>query len=217
MNRDNDQIRALRVSYEKGHLLEKDILKSPFDQFKEWFDHALELEVFEANAMTLATCGADGQPSARTVLLKEIVEDGYIFYTNYNSDKGVEIAENNKVALLFFWKELERQVRIEGIVEKVPKEKSEEYFQSRPKGSQIGAWTSPQSQSITREQLDSLASETQSKYADDTKLPLPPFWGGYLVKPSKFEFWQGRQNRLHDRIIYTHNENVEWSFSRIAP
>ncbi len=217
MNRDNDQIRALRVSYEKGHLLEKDILKSPFDQFKAWFDHALELEVFEANAMTLATCGADGQPSARTVLLKEIVEDGYIFYTNYNSDKGVEIAENNKVALLFFWKELERQVRIEGIVEKVPKEKSEEYFQSRPKGSQIGAWTSPQSQSITREQLDSLASETQSKYADDTKLPLPPFWGGYLVKPSKFEFWQGRQNRLHDRIIYTQNENVEWSFSRIAP
>ena len=217
LNRDNDQIRALRVSYEKGHLLEKDVLQNPFDQFKQWFDYALESEVLEANAMTLATCGSNGQPSARTVLLKEIIEEGYVFYTNYNSDKGVQIDKNNKVALLFFWKELERQVRIEGRVKKVSKEKSQEYFQSRPKGSQIGAWTSPQSQTVTREELDSLAETTQSKYADESVLPLPPFWGGYIVKPISFEFWQGRQNRLHDRIIYEQNAQSKWVISRLAP
>ena len=217
MNRDNEQIRSLRESYEKDHLLEGDVNKNPMLQFKEWFDYALDQEVIEANALTLATCGSDGQPAARTVLLKEIITEGYIFYTNYESRKGLEIEQNNKVSLLFFWKELERQVRIQGTATKISREHSEQYFHSRPKGSQIGAWTSPQSQKITREELDRKAGVTQSKYVNSDQLPLPPFWGGYLVSPTRYEFWQGRKNRLHDRIVYSHNDDSNWGIQRIAP
>jgi len=217
LNRDNDQIRALRESYEQGHLLEGEVNSNPLHQFKEWFDFALDQEIYEANAMTLATCGSDGQPSARTVLLKELTEAGYIFYTNYGSKKGLDIAQNNKVSLLFFWKELERQVRIQGIAAKISRAHSEQYFHSRPKGSQIGALTSPQSQEITRKELDQNASAMLSKYSDSDQLPLPSFWGGYLVTPTYYEFWQGRQNRLHDRLVYRHIEDSKWDIKRIAP
>ncbi len=217
MSRDNDQIRSLRISYEQGYLLETEVNANPQEQFKSWFDYALDQDVFEANAMTLATCGSDGQPAARTVLLKEITDQGYIFYTNYDSQKGLDIAHNNKVSLLFFWKELERQVRIQGIASRISRTHSEQYFHSRPKGSQIGAWTSPQSQHITREELDQQASSIQSKYAEDKQIPLPPFWGGYCVSPTSYEFWQGRKNRLHDRIVYSPIGDSKWQIERIAP
>ncbi len=217
MNRDNHKIRGLRESYGQGNLLERDLSENPLLQFKKWFDYALDQAVFEANAMTLATCGSDGQPHARTVLLKEIIDEGYIFYTNYESHKGLEIEQNNKVSLLFFWKELERQVRIQGTATKISREHSEQYFHSRPKGSQIGAWASPQSQKITRNELDQQAITIQSKYSDKAQLPLPPFWGGYLVTPTRYEFWQGRKNRLHDRIVYSHIDNSKWEIQRIAP
>ena len=217
MNRDNEQIRSLRVSYEQGHLLETEVHTDPLEQFKGWFDYALDQDVFEANAMTLATCGSDGQPTARTVLLKEITKEGFIFYTNYESQKGLDIAHNNKVSLLFFWKELERQVRIQGTAQKISREHSEQYFHSRPKGSQVGAWTSPQSQHITREELDQQARTIQSKYSADDRLPLPPFWGGYCVSATRYEYWQGRKNRLHDRLIYSHIDDSKWEINRIAP
>ena len=175
-------------------------------------------EIFEANAMTLATCDANGQPSARIVLLKEIVDDGYIFYSNYDSNKGKQIEQNNKVSLLFLWKKLERQVRIEGNATKTSTEKSTDYFHERPKGSQIGAWTSPQSRVISRKELDQRAAKIKEKYINENELPLPPFWGGYIVKPHKFEFWQGRQNRLHDRIVYDRSSSTPgWRSYRIAP
>lgn len=217
MNRDNEQLRSLRISYEQGHLLEAEVNIDPMQQFKMWFDYAIDQDVFEANAMTLATCGSDGQPAARTVLLKEITEEGYGFYTNYESQKGRDIAHNDKVALLFFWKELERQVRIQGRAKKISREHSEKYFHSRPKGSQVGAWTSPQSQHITRKELDQQAKTIQSKYSANDQLPLPPFWGGYCVVPTRYEFWQGRKNRLHDRLIYSHTADSKWEINRIAP
>lgn len=217
MNRNKDQIRALRQSYEKGVLTISEIDKNPFSQFNNWFEHALSAEIFEANAMTLATCGNDGQPSARTVLLKEIEPDGFIFYTNYNSKKGIQISQNNKASILLFWKELERQIRIEGQVTQISRAHSEEYFHSRPKGSQIGAWASPQSDIISREDLEAKKGRLEEQHAEEESLPLPPFWGGYKLKPHYFEFWQGRQNRLHDRISYSLTNTQEWAIDRIAP
>lgn len=217
MNRENDQIRALRESYERGTLDVKDVAEDPIVQFKKWFDSAMDANIFEVNAMTLATVNHEGQPSARTVLLKEIDDKGFVFYTNYESRKGHDISHNKKVSLLFFWKELEQQVRIEGLVEKVPAEVSADYFQSRPKGSQIGAWASPQSQRITRDQLEDRVTLITEEYKNDDVLPLPPHWGGYVVIPDFIEFWQGRQNRLHDRIVYQRKANGQWDIYRVAP
>ena len=216
MNRENDQIRALRESYERAFLSEEEIHPDPLQQFKLWFNAAMESQIFEVNAMTLATVSPEGQPSARTVLLKEIVEEGMIFYSNYESKKGQSIDKNDKVALLFFWKELEQQVRIEGTVEKIDENHSLSYFHTRPKGSQIGAWASPQSQKVTRSDLEKRVVQVENDYSDKEQLPLPPFWGGYLVRPNYYEFWQGRKNRLHDRIVYEHAAG-SWSRYRIAP
>jgi pyridoxamine 5'-phosphate oxidase len=216
MNRENDQIRALRESYERAFLSEEEIHPDPLQQFKLWFNAAMESQIFEVNAMTLATVNPEGQPSARTVLLKEIVEEGMIFYSNYESKKGQSIDKNDKVALLFFWKELEQQVRIEGTVEKIDHNHSLSYFHTRPKGSQIGAWASPQSQKVTRSDLEKRAAQVENDYSDKEQLPLPPFWGGYLVRPNYYEFWQGRKNRLHDRIVYE-DAAGSWSRYRIAP
>jgi len=190
----------------------------PIVQFRSWFDNAREQKILEPNAMTIATVDSDGVPAATTVLLKEISEDGFIFYTNYNSHKATNIASNANVSLLFLWKTIERQVRVTGVAKKVSTAKSEAYFHSRPKDSQIGAWTSPQSTIIKdRSILESRLKDNKEKYADVDKLPLPDFWGGYIVEPTSIEFWQGRPSRLHDRLRYTKTEDGRWVIERLAP
>lgn len=210
-------IADLRRNYSLESLSETDVHSNPLEQFKTWFQEALNSQLVEPNAMTLATANADGRPSARTVLLKGLENDGFVFYTNYESRKGAELAANPHAALLFNWLELERQVRIEGKVEKVSAETSSNYFRSRPKGSQIGAWASPQSAVITgREILEEKIEELTETFKHDQELPLPPFWGGYVLRPVAIEFWQGRENRLHDRILYA-LKGEKWHIERLAP
>lgn len=188
------------------------------DLFRQWWHAAIEAEIDEANAMTLATVNEKGQPSARIVLLKGLHEDGLEFFTNYQSRKAIEMEENRHVALLFFWKEMERQVRIEGLVEKVTRERSEQYFQSRPRGSQVGAWSSPQTQVIPdRSVIENNIKETEEKYTAFDPLPLPDHWGGYLVKPHQYEFWQGKPDRLHDRFRFVQQDDGLWGVDRLAP
>ena len=213
----NPSLSSMRVHYASELFDIEHCTADPFIQFGKWFNEAVAAELTEPNAMTLATATKDGKPAARIVLLKECNQEGFVFYTNYASDKGKEIAENNAVALVFNWLELHRQVRIEGYASKVSTEVSTEYFQSRPRGSQVGAWASPQSSIIaSREEIEQKRDAIEKQYADQEVLPLPPFWGGYLVIPDKIEFWQGRPNRLHDRILYTKEENT-WHRNRLAP
>lgn len=213
----NNAVAAIRKEYAAETLLEKDVASSPIEQFQRWWDQALASEILEPNAMTLATASADGFPSARIVLLKGFDEKGFVFFTNYQSFKGTQLAENPKACLVFFWKELERQVRITGLVSKLPGAESDEYFQSRPVGSRIGAWASPQSQVIDgREWLEN-AFENRKESFSKGDVPRPPHWGGYVVKPVMIEFWQGRFSRLHDRIQYTLEENGDWKIERLAP
>ncbi|NDC42390.1 MAG: pyridoxamine 5'-phosphate oxidase [Chitinophagia bacterium] len=207
----------IRQDYTLGALDEQTTGDDPVVFFREWFRQAMECQITEVNAMTLATCSSDGRPHARTVLLKGIEHAGFAFYTNYNSAKGNEIAANSHVALLFFWKELERQVRVEGTVIQLPAEESDAYFNSRPEGSKIGAWASPQSQVITtREILEANVARYSQQFAGTT-IPRPAHWGGYLVIPKSIEFWQGRSSRLHDRILFTRNANGGWDKCRLAP
>ncbi|MCW5924360.1 MAG: pyridoxamine 5'-phosphate oxidase [Saprospiraceae bacterium] len=211
------QLAALRRNYARQSLSETDVLANPFSQFGVWFEEAISSELTEPNAMTLATADSHGRPSARTVLLKGFDRNGFVFYTNYESRKGQELAENPQAALLFTWLELERQIRIEGTVGKVSREEALAYFQSRPKGSQIGAWASPQSRVVSgRMALEQRALELKEQYHDETALPLPPFWGGFRLEPDVFEFWQGRESRLHDRICYTKTADG-WKIERLAP
>jgi pyridoxamine 5'-phosphate oxidase len=217
MKTDKATLENLRKDYRAEKLSETDVKKNPIEQFDHWFDEALKSGIYEPNAMTLATASTDGKPAARIVLLKGFNQDGFVFYTNYLSRKGKELAKNPVVALVFFWPELERQVRIEGTIEKVSKETSEKYFQSRPKESQIGALASPQSQVIAdRSLLEKNWKELEKKYADQ-EIPKPSFWGGYLVKPQVIEFWQGRSSRLHDRIVYRKADKNNWKIVRLAP
>ena len=210
-------IASLRRNYAQQSLSEADVLHDPIAQFAVWFEEALSSQLPEPNAMTLATATREGRPSARTVLLKGFDKQGFIFYTNYESRKGQELAENPQAALLFTWLELERQIRIEGKVEKVTREASLVYFQSRPKDSQIGAWASPQSRVVEdRAVLEKRSAELKSEYDQVRALPLPPFWGGYWLKPALIEFWQGRESRLHDRICYT-RVGEGWKIERLAP
>jgi len=212
----NKAIADLRKEYSSETLLEKDVDANPIQQFQKWWDQALASEILEPNAMTLATSSVDGLPSARIVLIKDFDERGFVFYTNYESFKAMQLEENPKACLVFHWKELERQVRISGVVAKVSDEESEAYYHSRPIGSRIGAWTSPQSKVIpNREWLEEEFDKKKQEFSDG-EVPRPPHWGGYIVKPVIIEFWQGRFSRLHDRIQYT-LENGGWKIERLAP
>ncbi len=215
MNRD---LTGYRKSYEKKFLEEKNIPDSPFTLFSHWFSEVeQEGGVDETNAMTITTLGLDSFPKARIVLLKHYDENGFVFYTNYKSEKGKAIANNNKVCLSFFWPNLERQVIIKGIIDKIEEEKSIAYFRSRPKGSQLGAWASYQSELIdSREILEQRLKSLEEEYREK-EIPKPPFWGGYSVKPIEFEFWQGRANRLHDRIRFINAAENKWVKNRLSP
>lgn len=210
-------IAAIRKNYAQHSLLEQDAAADPVVQFSRWWEEALVSEIDEVNAMTLATASADGVPSARIVLLKDFSEKGFTFFTNYNSFKGLQLAENPKACLVFFWKELERQVRITGLIEKISAEESDAYFLSRPEESRIGAVTSPQSQVIeSREWLDKQYAENMQRL-QGKEIGRPSHWGGYIVKPVLLEFWQGRPGRLHDRLQYTLLDDGGWKLERLAP
>lgn len=214
----NPSIADLRQDYSSQSLLETDVAPDPIVQFDKWWQQALASEIMEPNAMTLATASSDGMPSARIVLLKGFDQSGFVFFTNYKSYKGMQLEENPKACLVFFWKELERQVRIVGIVKKLSEKDSDEYFHSRPIGSRLGAWASPQSQVIeSRNWLDNHYLEVASQFKEEEGIQRPPHWGGYIVQPVIIEFWQGRPSRLHDRIQYTLQENGSWKIERLAP
>jgi pyridoxamine 5'-phosphate oxidase len=209
-------IADLRQDYRQQALLETEADPHPMQQFRRWFDQALAADLLEPNAMTLATVDATGQPSARMVLLKGLESGGFDFFTNYNGRKGQELATNAKAALVFWWGDLERQVRIEGTVSPITAAESDAYFHSRPIGSQLGAWASPQSQVITdRQVLETRLEAVKAQYAGQ-EIPRPPHWGGYRLTPHAIEFWQGRSNRLHDRLLYTRTGDT-WQQVRLAP
>lgn len=209
-------IADLRREYARETLDESQVAADPFEQFGRWFEQAQSADLLDANAMTLATCDAAGRPSARIVLLKEFDDQGFVFYTNYGSRKGGELAGNANAALLFYWGPLERQVRIEGSVEKVSGMESDEYFVQRPVGARLGAWASPQSRVIeNRADLEARLAAVTEQYGDDP--PRPPHWGGYRLKPHLLEFWQGRPSRLHDRVRYQLSNDMRWDIERLAP
>jgi len=210
-------IAGIRKEYQLQSLTETDVAPDPIVQFTRWWDDALKSKIEEVNAMTLATAGTNAMPSARIVLLKEFSESGFVFFTNYDSFKGRELQENPNACLVFFWKELERQVRISGHVKKISTTESDDYFATRPEGSRIGAWASPQSKVIdSRAVIEERLAAYQQKFADG-HIVRPPHWGGYVVEPQVIEFWQGRPDRLHDRIRYSLTENNNWKIERLAP
>ena len=213
-----------RLSYEKGQLDQQSVPASPFELLKAWMNEAIEAQVQEPYAMSLATCGADNKPSVRIVLLREITDTGIVFYTNYESAKGQDIAENPNAEALFFWHKLERQIRISGSIAKIDATKSAAYFQKRPHDSQVGAWVSqPQSGEVAnRALMEQTFEQLQTDYPTDSKVPTPDFWGGYEITIEKIEFWQGRANRMHDRIVYTlettgSNGVLNWTTKRLLP
>lgn len=210
-------IANLRQDYTLQGLSENEIDSNPFAQFKEWFDEALSADILEPNAMTVATTTPEGKPSARMVLLKDFDARGFVFYTNYNSQKAQELAENPQAALVFWWAELQRQVRICGRVEKISDSESDKYFYSRPLGSRLGAWASNQSEVVeSREVLEQQLQDLKEKY-QDREIPRPSHWGGIRVIPTEIEFWQGRSSRLHDRLVYTRNYDDGWKIERLSP
>jgi len=207
----------IRGKYTTKSLDIPDLDKNPFKQFETWFNDAIEAKISEPNAMILATVGLDMMPSVRAVLLKTFDEEGFVFFTNYKSKKAKQIEENPKASSLFSWIDIERQIKIEGSIEKISTADSLKYFLSRPKGSQIGAWVSHQSNIITsRSLLEQKFDEIKRKFVKG-EVPFPDFWGGYIIKPIRIEFWQGGQDRLHDRFLYEKNEKKEWTIIRLAP
>ena len=207
----------LRKEYTRAGLHESDVASDPIDQFRQWFDEALEADLHEPNAMTLATATPDGRPSARVVLLKGFDGRGLVFYTNYEGRKARELEANPHCSLVFYWGELERQVRVEGRAIQVPPAESDAYFAGRPRGSQLGAWASEQSRPIEgRAELEERLKELEEEY-EGREILRPPFWGGYRVEPEKTEFWQGRENRLHDRLLYTNSVGGKWEIQRLQP
>lgn len=212
-----DKIADLRKEYTKASLDIDSVLTNPFEQFRKWFEEAQKGELPEPNAMVLSTVDENGQPFQRTVLMKALDDQGIVFYTNYESRKAKQIAHNNQVNILFPWFPMERQVSIQGKAVKVSTKESLSYFMSRPHGSQLGAWVSQQSQVIkSRSVLEMKLAEMKRKFKEG-KVPLPDFWGGYRIEPTSFEFWQGRQSRLHDRLLYQKETNDQWTISRLSP
>lgn len=210
-------LKDIRREYTMASLDIANVDPNPLKQFEKWFDEALKADVLEVNAFNLATLNEHGRPTSRIVLLKGIEAEEFYFYTNYQSKKGRELEQNGACAMTFFWPELERQIRIEGFAQRAESEKSDLYFASRPRGSQIGAWSSPQSTPIlNREILEQRAKNITEKFKDEDKIPRPKQWGGFKVQPILFEFWQGRANRLHDRIEYNLTE-TKWKIYRLAP
>jgi len=211
------ELNSLRREYSLTVLDETGIDKNPIQQFEQWYKEAIKAELIDPNAMTLSTASKEGKPSSRIVLLREFGTQGFVFYSNYNSRKGREIKENPYVVLSFFWIELERQIHIEGKIKPQSAAESEAYFNTRPRESQLGAWASAQSEHIKdRAELDNKMLELSAKYKDKP-VPCPNFWGGYCLEPTQIEFWQGRPNRLHDRILYTLKANELWQIDRLSP
>ena len=214
----DDHIAAIRTDYRLAALDEAAAGEDPLAFFGRWFAEAEAAQLTEVNAMTLATVDEQQRPHARIVLLKGLDDRGFVFYTNYDSDKGREIAGNHHTALVFFWKELERQVRIEGRIERVTEAESDAYFNSRPAGSRIGALASPQSREIeSRDELEAAVARLKETFTDTDNIPRPAFWGGYRVLPERIEFWQGRSSRLHDRLVFSRQADGNWERFRIAP
>jgi pyridoxamine 5'-phosphate oxidase len=207
---------SIRQEYQSKPFHEATAASSPFDQFEIWFQEALNANVLEPNAMVLATATPQGRPSSRVVLLKELTDSGLVFYTNYNSRKSMELSLNPQVAVTFFWKELERQIQVEGFAFRISSQESAAYFASRPRGSQLGSWASQQGAIVTdRETLEKQYAAIEKQFSGE-EVPLPPFWGGFRLMPTRFEFWQGRANRLHDRLVYQRNK-YHWDLSRLSP
>lgn len=212
-----DNLADTRENYDKGSLDENDISADPIIQFERWYQDAEKAKIKEPNGMTLATSSVNGHPSARIVLLKGFGPKGFAFYSNYDSRKGKELENNPQVAAVFWWKELERQVRIEGTVSKLSRDASISYYHSRPRGSQISAWASPQSEIVSKKELSDKREAVEDKFKDVDPLPLPEFWGGYIIRPTVIEFWQGRENRYHDRLKYHLSDESLWIPKRLAP
>jgi pyridoxamine 5'-phosphate oxidase len=211
-------IADIRTDYIQSSLDENEVGNDPISFFNKWFNEAIRANVNEVNAMTLATVDENNQPHARIVLLKSVDANGFTFFTNYESLKGQNIEQNPQVAIVFFWPELERQIRIEGVCSKLSAEVSDEYYHSRPVSSQIGAWASPQSQVITsRTYLENREQTFKKDFEKLTEIPRPPHWGGFIVQPNKVEFWQGRASRLHDRMQFQKNSEQQWILHRLAP
>lgn len=211
------RVADMRRDYKLAGLERTDLAEDPFQQFEQWFKNAEHADIQDPTAMILATAGEKGCPAARTVLLKGFDTDGFVFFTNYQSRKGRHLAENPQASLLFSWTSLERQIEIRGTVTRVTPEETEEYFYTRPIGSQVGAWASAQSSILaSRNTLEEKAKELMGKYRGQT-VPVPPFWGGYRVRPESIEFWQGRPSRLHDRFLYTRQADGTWQINRLSP
>ncbi|MBA3900973.1 MAG: pyridoxamine 5'-phosphate oxidase [Bacteroidetes bacterium] len=218
MDKLKEHIYKLRKDFALQALTESSVHQNPINQFEKWFNEAMQAQIPEVNAFDLATVSAEGIPSLRIVLLRDFSSDGFSFFTNYNSQKGKDIEANPNVCLNFFWPQMERQIRIQGIVEKLKPEDSDLYFSSRPRGSQIGALASAQSEVVNgREPLEQLVEKITKELEGQEEVKRPEHWGGYMVKPAFIEFWQGRPSRLHDRIRYKKNEKGDWVFERLSP
>lgn len=212
------RISELRKDYQLLGLHRADLDPNPLEQFRKWLDDVLQAGLPEPNAMTLATADRAGKPSARIVLLKGLDERGFIFYTNYQSRKARELSENPEAALVFYWEKLERQVCAAGRTSRLTREESAEYFKQRPRVSQLGAWASTQSEVLpNRAALEEKMNQLLAQYPEHSPVPLPPFWGGYVLRPERIEFWQGRPNRLHDRFCYTRRQAGDWTIERLSP